>query len=315
MDSKNENQLVELKDLFSFVPEAQKLRSFIPSQFILTGLPLRDIKNNVFERHYNNITLSLKSINKVPYGLYGRLLLSLLTTHAVMQKNKNDGEIVLEYDSVSSLLDELKLPRQRGKAVKEQLEYFFGCSFIYEEKIREKISASLFPELSDMGKDFQKVVHSTGKISFLDAMQYTDIEVDGNAQKNIGIKIIMNEKFVKLCQKHSVPIDYTVYKDITSPLGKDLYAWFVYRNNSLKDNPIFVSREHLVRQFMPVKGTNENQINVNYFYIKEQIQLIKQKYYKALRIEIQDDGVVLYKSPSVMKSNDTRYVLLTAADI
>ena len=63
-------------------------RSFLPSVFISAALPLRDTKRNVFIRKYNNITMKLSGAERVPYGKYGRLLLSILTTHAVQEKNK-----------------------------------------------------------------------------------------------------------------------------------------------------------------------------------------------------------------------------------
>ena len=57
-----------------------------------------------------------------------------------------------------------------------------------------------------------------------------------------------------LCKEHAVPINYSVYKEITSPMGKDLYAWIVYRNNFLtEDKPIFIPKKSLVDQFNPVE--------------------------------------------------------------
>ena len=111
--------------------EVQK-RSFLPSVFISAALPLRDTKRNVFIRKYNNITMKLSGAEKIPFGKYGRLLLSILTTHAVQEKNKEDpNNIILRYDSLQQLLDEMQLPRQRGKDILDQLECFKEGVFIY----------------------------------------------------------------------------------------------------------------------------------------------------------------------------------------
>ena len=101
---------------------------------------------------------------------------------------------------------------------------------------------------------------------------------------------------------------------ITSVVGKDLYAWFVYRNNSLTE-PLFISRKSMVEQFMPVKeDANEAQERVNWDYIKEQIKIIKTKYYSDLNISFNEDnsGLTLSKSKPIMLDSDKRYVLVTA---
>ena len=89
--------------------ELLSYRSYIPSIFISAALPLRDVNKTIFDRKYNNITLHLTSPNKVPYGKYGRLLLSVLTTHAVQSKNNlnTDGTVTLHYDTLQSLLNEM----------------------------------------------------------------------------------------------------------------------------------------------------------------------------------------------------------------
>ncbi|MCP6003307.1 hypothetical protein NL386_37760, partial [Klebsiella pneumoniae] len=85
----------------------------------------------VFERKYNNINFKLTSDIKVPYGKNGRLLLTIMTTHAVLDKDADsNAPVVLQYTSLQQLLDELQLPKQRGKEIKEQLECFSGASFV-----------------------------------------------------------------------------------------------------------------------------------------------------------------------------------------
>lgn len=300
---------------FQLSKEPLKYRSFLPSIFISAALPLRDVKKTVFDRKYNNITLHLSSPNMVPYGKYGRLLLSVLTTHAVQAKNNlnKDGTITINYTSLQELLDEMQLRKQRGIDVMEQLNRFKSATFVYEEENVIVAQKSLFPEYfptADKGLIQAKKI-STGNIMFLDSLQYIELDDNSTDKRSISFSIVLNNKFVDLCKKHSVPIDYTVYKEISSAMGKDLYAWIVYRNNSIGKDGIFIPRSNMVAQF---SGTVQpDQERANFKYIIEQIQQIQSKYYPDLRFSVDKDclGITFYKSPQIMLPKDTRYVLVT----
>lgn len=316
----NDNQLIPLN-----LPEEtqeQHLRSYLPSPFIAAALPSRDIKKNVFTRKYNNVTMKLSSGNKVPFGKYGRLLLTILTTHAVLCKNSNpNGPVVINYKSLNQLLKELQLPSSRSGDIKEQLECFKECSFIFEEKIVKIAQTSLFhdyldeEELKTFDDEVKATKVSTGIIPFMKQMEYIELEDRKGSQQHIGLSIVLSKDFAQFSQEHSVPIDYTVYKNISSAIGKDLYAWLVYRNNSIQQ-PIFISRDALVSQFMPVDDkSHPDQLRTNYEYIKEQIKIIKQKYYKDLNVEFDKAGVgiTLHKSKPPIIADDKRYILVTSS--
>ena len=297
----------------------KKFRSYIASPFIAAALPLKDVKKNVFERKYNNINFKLTSDIKVPYGKNGRLLLTIMTTHAVLDKDADpENPVVLQYTSLQQLLDELQLPKQRGKEIKEQLECFSGASFVFREKKVQKTQKYLFKEFFSEDEKLDAEVtatwNSSGIVPFFESMSYVDIDENGKEKKSIGLTIVLSDKFTKLSKAHSVPIDYTVYKEISSVVGKDLYAWFVYRNNSITE-PIFISRESLVNQFLPVKEKSyESEERVNWNTIKEQINLIKKKYYPDLNVSVAQDnsGITLTKSKPVILPNDKHYVLVTS---
>ncbi len=300
----------------------QKFRSYLSSPFIAAALPQKDVKKNVFKRKYNNIELNLTSDTKVPFGKNGRLLLSILTTHAVLGKSTSpDDQIVIKYNSLQQLLDELQLPKQRGKEIKEQLECFSGATFVFREKIVKNIQNVLFKDFMKddeplRGENVTATWNSSGVIPFFDGFQYVDLENSEQEKRTIGITIILSKSFRKLSQEHAVPIDYSVYKKITSVVGKDLYAWFVYRNNSLKEGePIHISRKALVDQFLPVKEDSyESEERVNWNTIKEQIKNIKEKYYTDLKVSIDknNDGITLYKSKPAINENDKRYMLVSS---
>lgn len=315
-------ELFPLEEIKSHSKKELQYRSYMSSPFIAASLPLKDVKKNLFTRTYNNISLTLTSDTKVPFGKNGRLLLSILTTHAVLKKNKPGEPVVLEYKSLQNLLDELQLPKQRGKEVKEQLECFSGSTFVFKEKRTKLSEAYLFEEFMPTEEQiYGKVtatLHSTGIVPFFESMQYVDLEDEKSNKKSIGFKIVLSEKFTQLSQEHAVPINYTVYKQIKSVVGKDLYTWFVYRNNSIKEgDPLHISRRALVDQFMPVKGNKEgyeSEERVNWNYLKEQINTIKDKYYPDLKVSINstNDGITFYKSKPVIEGNDSRYMLVTS---
>lgn len=302
------------------VPEEdeRKYRSFLPSPFIAASLPLRFVKSSKFTRKYNDMSLTLSSADYLPYGRYGRLLLTILTTHAVLSKNSNQsGGVEVYYDKLSQLLEEMDLPRSRGDKVKDQLENFSKTSFLFEGRVSKVTQKSLFKDAYDEGEDLNGKVTvtqiSTGNIRFMSGFQYIQLD-DGENKKNVSFKIVLSDEFVKFSKEHAVPIDYSAYKEIGSDVGKDLYAWFIYRNNAIKE-PLFIPRQLLIDQFMPVTDeAKKNNEKANYAYIIDQIKLIKEKYYKELNVSISEDGtgITLYKSPVPIMADETRYVLITS---
>ena len=301
--------------------DTAKYKSYLPSPFITAALPVKNVKKGFFLRKYNNITLNITSPVNVPYGKYGRLLLTVFTTHAVINK-KNGESVTIQYKSLNQLLRELQLPTARCNEIKEQLDSFAGASFIFTEKVTTVTQPSIFKDLDldiDLGQEVKATTKSTGHISFIKSLRYVDVEDRKGDKTTAAIEICLNEDFVKFSQEHSVPINYSIYKDITSSLGKDLYAWFVYRNNSINE-PLYISRDSMVNQFLPVsenKASEEkrkDQSRANWQKIKEQILLIKEKYYPELNVQIDKSnmGITLYKSKPPVESDDQRYILVSA---
>ena len=299
----------------------KKVLSYIPSFFTTASLPFKNLNKTEFVRRASNgISLLLNSPTNVPYGRYGRLLLSVFTTHAVLSKEKGIP-VTIEFNSMSELLNEMQLPRQRGKDIKEQLDCFTRATFSFERKVEEQQQAYLFSDIYKPGekipkKDVTVKTTSTGTILFTEGIQFQEI-IDDKSTRIGHFKIILSANFAGFCQKHAVPINYTVYKDIASPAGKDIYAWLVYRNNGIdKNKPVFVKREQLVEQFMPVgEDADPKTANVNYARIIEQIKEIKKKYYPELKVDIDSSGlgITLYKSPTPVLKDDVRYALISSS--
>ena len=324
-DISNQNSLVPVDDtvseLFALDNTREKKRqiAYIPSFFTTASLPFKNMHKTVFVRKGSNgLTLTLTSPKNVPYGKYGRLLLSILTTHAVISKNK-EGPILLEYASLADLLKELQLPKQRGKDIREQIECFSNAAFVFEQRIEEQLQGHLFKDLYEEGEklpkgDVKVRTVTTGNIRFTTGVQYKEVDPDSKESAVGRFKILLSDEFTAFCQKHSVPIDYDIYKEISSPIGKDLYAWLVYRNNA-DFKQVFIKRQQLVDQFIPVEdGKDPNLVNVNYARIVELLKEIKAKYYKEVKFEIDKDGtgITLFKSPTPVLKKDPRYALITS---
>ena len=323
-DSKNElipvvedNSLSALFDLVT-AGEEPKYLSYIPGLFTTASLPFKNVKKTVFIRKGSQgLTLTLTSPLNVPYGRYGRLLLTVLTTHAVLSKEKN-VPVMIEYNSLAELLKEMQLPRQRGKDIKEQLDCFTNATFAFTHKETTLRGGYLFKDLYEDGNypknDVEVTTKTTGSIRFTTGVQFQEVDDKVSEKKYGNFKIVISAEFASFCQKHAVPIDYGVYKSISSAVGKDIYAWLVFRNNGLKDS-VFIPRDKLVEQFMPVcEDKDPNTVNVNYAFITNQINEIKKKYYKELKVDIDPhgSGITLYKSPTPVIKDDTRYALITS---
>lgn len=323
-DSKNElvpviedNSLSALFDLVT-AGEEPKYLSYIPGLFTTASLPFKNVKKTVFIRKGSQgLTLTLTSPLNVPYGRYGRLLLTVLTTHAVLSKEKN-VPVMIEYNSLAELLKEMQLPRQRGKDIKEQLDCFTNATFAFTHKETTLRGGYLFKDLYEDGNypknDVEVTTKTTGSIRFTTGVQFQEVDDKVSEKKYGNFKIVISAEFASFCQKHAVPIDYGVYKSISSAVGKDIYAWLVFRNNGLKDS-VFIPRDKLVEQFMPVSEDKDpNTVNVNYAFITNQINEIKKKYYKELKVDIDPhgSGITLYKSPTPVIKDDTRYALITS---
>ena len=206
-----DNTVAELFELDS-TREKKKQIAYLPSFFTTASLPFKNMHKTVFVRKGSQgLTLTLTSPKNVPFGKYGRLLLSVLTTHAVISKN-TEGPVLIEYASLSDLLKELQLPKQRGKDIREQIECFANASFAFEQRIEELQAAYLFKDLYPDGdypkKDVTVKTVTTGNIRFTTGVQYKEIESEIKEAMVGRFKIILSDEFTAFCQKHAVPIDY-----------------------------------------------------------------------------------------------------------
>lgn len=294
--------------------------SYIPSFFTTASLPFKNVNKTSFARKGSNgVTLTLTSPINVPFGKFGRLLLSVLTTHAVLSKEKGIP-VMIEYKSLADLLKELQLPKQRGKEIKEQLDCFRGAAFCFEQRVETIQSGYLFEDTMNRSYskgDVKVETTITGSIQFTTGMQFQKVTDEKNGSWFGNLKILLSAEFAAFCQAHAVPIDYSVYKEISSASGKDIYAWLVYRNNGLnetKKGHVFIPRDKLVEQFMSVDDESDRKaISTYYSRICSEIRRIQEKYYPELIVDLSNSaGITLYRSPTPISKNEKKYALITS---
>ena len=200
------NDDTSLEALFDLVTtgEQPKYLSYIPGLFTTASLPFKNVKKTVFTRKGSQgLTLTLTSPINVPFGRYGRLLLTVLTTHAVLSKEKN-VPVMIEYNSLSELLKEMQLPRQRGKDIKEQLDCFTNATFAFTHKETTLKSGYLFKDIYEDGnypkKDVEVTTKTTGSIRFTTGVQFQEIDDKVTEKKYGNFKIVISAEFANFCQ-------------------------------------------------------------------------------------------------------------------
>ena len=148
---------------------------------------------------------------------------------------------------------------------------------------------------------------ATGMIPFCDAVIWVEYEDEKGKKRAKSFCVRLSAQFVSYARKHRVPIDFSVYTQIQSPVCKDLYVWCCYRANSItEDKPLYISRRNMVEQFMPVKDGDIKAESDNWSVIMSHLREIRDKWYPGLRVEFTGDngGIYFYNSPLVIEDND-----------
>jgi hypothetical protein len=304
--------------------EKKRLRSFFPSCFVVCPLPMRSTKEDVKEyiKSYNNYDLRIIGTKGIPGGKMARDMLMLFTTEAVCRGEEKKG-LKLSYNSIKEFENSMgRNVTAKYDYVLNILEQYSGCMMNFEARKKISFEKKTYPLFAEEMRD----EIGSGKISelryrgiinvpFIEKME--DIRIMRDQVKNgesIKLVIEVARQFVEVAKRNSIPVDFSVYREMNSPLMKDLYVWFVYRNNGiLPEGGVFISKKNLIEQF---GDGNENNEGVKYHRIIEAVREIKKRYYENLNVEIYDKGssknkgIKLERSPVIMKENDIRYVPL-----
>jgi hypothetical protein len=214
--------------------EAKKSGSvgFMARALVQATLPHKEVNGNEFTRRNGVFYLTILAPSKIglPYGSIPRLLISWLTTEAVLTKKR---ELCLG-STLSSFMQELGFMPTGGRwgsitRLKEQAKRLFTSS----------ISCTYETETNNGEKGF-RVADSH------------DLWWNPKSPQQVTLfesTVILSEAFFKEIVNFPVPIDLRALKLLKrSPLAIDIYCWLTYRMSYLKQNT-FIPWKVLQLQF------------------------------------------------------------------
>ncbi|MBB3048883.1 hypothetical protein FHR99_003157 [Litorivivens lipolytica] len=210
---------------------------FVPAPLIHSGIPAQNpgaatqylTSSKVYE---TTISMPLAKNSrdqvKLPYGIPGRQVLSLLTTLALQSE---EGEVINLPAIKTRFVEELfDIPAVGGKR---------GSVTRYVESLISWINAT---------------IHIVGRGTLEEegrpSMPFTSVEPMGIVHRAVywghkdfikseGIQLTFSSYFSNLAKKHAVPIDREVQLKLAkmeNPLAYDLVHWAAYRANSLRND-------------------------------------------------------------------------------
>jgi len=304
----------------------RRIRSFIPSCFIICPLPVRSIKEGEkgYEKRINNFKLKLTGAYGIPGGKIARDLLMLFTTEAVYRKNYDEDKIKLNFKSIRDLQRSIGMKTiVESDKVLDMLKKYSGCIMNFEIEMKKEFDGQTllfnkddFKELRGYGEKGSKVsYYSITNVPFISKLEKLDlIRAESRRGESVLIELTLMSEFVDMVRKNAVPVDFTVYSDIQGAMMQDLYVWLVYKNyKNWKEEEIFIPKDKFIEQFGTEGEKNEN---MKYSRILESLEKIRKEYYENLRYKVIDDGkrrekgILFYRSPVLTKEKDIKYVPL-----
>ena len=308
------------------------LRAFLPSNFVYFPLPLKSTDKSVskYEREYNNFKMVMKGDKGIPGGKIGRELLAFFTTEAV-KNGSSGGDIELNFDSLTQLNSVLGIKRGSSfETTTDMIEKFAYTSVSFFRKRNDvyrkgEIQGYLTNgERADLAKraEEKNVIQLKEMYNMFFFKKYGELSIEKDKARSgeaISVNIVLSEAFVKMVSEHPIKINWNIYKEIKSSLEKDMYVWFVYRNNGrFPAEGIHIPRNKIIGQFGfgqkdTGKGLEEKRV---YQYIMEAIRNIKKKYLNEMDFEEVKDcrgygnGILLKKSNYEEDNNALMYAPL-----
>jgi len=302
----------------------KRLRSFIPSCFIVCPLPLRSMEKGEKEyvKRFNNFELKLTGSEGIPGGKIARDLLMLFTTEAVYRKNYEKEKITLNFESLSDLQKRIGMNTVvHGDRVLDMIKKFTGCTLSFKMELNREIDGQtlLFENELFRGVKGEKGSRLNYKnitnVPFINKIETIDLMKEKNKRgEPLLIELTLMSEFVEMVRNNAVPVDFTVYSDIQGAMTQDLYVWLVYKNyKNWTSDEVFIPKNKLVEQFGTEGGSNEN---LKYARILEALEMIRKDYYTSLKYRVIDNGkrkekgILLYRSQMPVSEQNIKYVPL-----
>jgi hypothetical protein len=283
---------------------------FMARALVIATMPYKDPKVDAFTRTNGDFRLRIVAGYEggVPYGIYPRLLMSWVTTEAVIK-----GSPVIELgDSLRTFLrDVLDLRSNGGGArgsstrVSEQMKRLFGSL----------VTAQYTGGLDKRGFTLKNVLIADDLDLDEEEMRGLDGEAGGDesqlwtpqGEHEAGqwrSQVRLSGRFFQECVTNPVPIDLRAYKSLRgSPLAMDVYTWLTYRMSYTQRRSRPIRWESLMMQFGSNYSTNDLGQAVRDFKkaFLAALKVVREVYPQA-DLEVTETGLVLLPSrPHVPK--------------
>jgi Plasmid encoded RepA protein len=258
------------------------------SGFCMTGLPHKRLPDEqVWEKQGHRVTLLVEpgrmkrgagpaQVVGVPYGARARMILLYLQTQAV-RTGSRDVELGR---SLHDWLGRMGLSwgGETGRALRDQANRIAACSlrFFWE------------------GETADGWVKGSFVRSGLRFHERTGDDRQGDLWED---RVILDEVFYDALRKHPVPLREASLRELADRSASlDLYIWLAYRLHTLS-SPTPVRWAALREQF----GTSYSELR---FFRRDFPKMLAPAVaaYPEARVEVDDNGVVLYPSPSPIAS-------------
>lgn len=294
---------------------------YMTRAFVLGSMPYKDPKADVYTRKNGNFRLRIVAGYEggIPYGVYPRLLISWITTEAVLTQSP----YIRLGDSLSGFLRDVLEIRATGghngthKRVNEQVKRTFGAM----------ISASVTGAGNQAGK------LQLRNITIADALQFDerDLKLDPNASSDTDQEeneaspentlwvpqsadtagqwrstVKLSENFYRECISSPVPIDRRAIMALRrSPLAMDLYTWLSYRFSYMDRQSAPIPWASLMGQFGSNYNSDDGQAARDFKRNFLQALKLVQEVYPGANVGIENNGLVLIpSSPHIPKSKE-----------
>jgi len=255
---------------------------YMAQLMVQATMPHSDPKATEFRRENGPAKLVMYAPSDLglPYGRYPRLLLSWVTTEAVITKSPK----LRLGGSLSEFLEKLHLPRTGGKRgtigrLRDQMERLFGCTILGHYQ----------------GEDDGKLRSSGRKIDIAEEWDlWWDPKNPGQLSLE-GSTVTLSDRFFRSVVGHPIPIDMRALRALRSSLGLDLYCWLTLRMSYLR-KPTEIPWEALALQF----GSDYKRQRAFKEAVLKQLRQVVQVY-PDVRVAVGDVGLVLKPSPTHIK--------------
>jgi hypothetical protein len=270
--------------------------AFMPRLFVLTTLPHRRPQGNRFERvnGWQSLRMVAPPSIGLPYGVYPRLLLMILTTEAVRKKTREIHLGATPNDLARKLgLSVISGPRGTAQRLEAQVRKLTSTTWSWRPVGPASHSATTHLTAPTVAPSLHVLALRLG-------LHGTDWRSS----------LLLHQDFFSEITRSAVPVDpQAIHQLKGSPLSLDLYTWLTHRMSYLR-------RPTLV----PWRGL-QAQLGADYARPRDFRRMALARLgdvvdaYPELRIRGQTEGLRLYPSPPHVKSHAQKEVLSSSREL